>query len=230
MALASVNIGAMKNSGTTAKSRAGKPAALTPALVAECGLRVAAAQGVGEVSIRKIAEELGVSPMAIYRHFADKEALLAAMLDLFILRADVLPKQALPWQAWLEHTGMAMYRALCDAPSWIPLFGRLQLKPGALSVVDAWLGVMVEAGFSRQQAAQSVFSVLQLLIGAATLYTAFHDPHQASEALSGFDAQEYFNVGAALGEMAVASSANHMHSGLRVLIVSLEQELQRRQG
>lgn len=39
-------------------------------------------QGQGQLSLRKIAAELGVTPMAIYRHFANNEELQLAMLDI----------------------------------------------------------------------------------------------------------------------------------------------------
>lgn len=198
---------------------------LTPQLIAECGLEVAEKTSVDEVSIRKIATELGVTPMAIYRHFSDKEALLAAMLDLFIVRADVLPKQALGWQDWLHHVGTAMYDALCIAPSWIPLFGRLQLKPGALAVMDSYLVAMQRAGFSREQAVQGFFGLLQNLIGAATMHSAFSYMADTVNPLSELDPLAYPDVAAALPAIAKAMSTDLMQNGLRLLIDGLTLEL-----
>ncbi len=197
---------------------------LTSQLIAECGLAVAAKTSVDEVSIRKIATELGVTPMAIYRHFSDKEALLAAMLDLFIVRADVLPVQTVNWQTWLHHVGTAMYQALCVAPSWIPLFGRLQLKPGALAVMDSYLATMHRAGFTREQAARGFFGLLQNLIGAATMRSAFSYMADIQNPLSELDPQAYPDVAAALPDIAKAMSDDLMQNGLRLLIDGLTLE------
>ena len=204
-----------------------KPSGLTPLLIAKCGLSLADKTSVSEVSIRKIADELGVTPMAIYRHYSDKEALLSAMLDQFILQADVLPKQPLSWQQWLVYVGMAMYEALCKAPSWIPLFGQLQLKPGALAVMDAYLAVMCEAGFTRLQAVNGFLGLLQNLIGASTMHSAFSNMNNAKNALADFDAISYPQVAQALPDLLSAVSSNLMQNGLRLLVDGLVLELQK---
>jgi AcrR family transcriptional regulator len=48
----------------------------------EAGLRAVEARGSSEVSLRDLAREVGVSPTAAYRHFADKDALFAGVADL----------------------------------------------------------------------------------------------------------------------------------------------------
>ena len=53
---------------------------LREALVS-AGARVVARRGAGALSLRALARETGVSPRAPYRHFADKEALLAAIAE-----------------------------------------------------------------------------------------------------------------------------------------------------
>jgi AcrR family transcriptional regulator len=53
---------------------------LRSALIA-AGLEAVRLRGAGEVSLRHLAREVGVSPTAAYRHFADKEALFAAIAD-----------------------------------------------------------------------------------------------------------------------------------------------------
>lgn len=44
-------------------------------------------EGAGEVSMRRVAEAVGITPMAIYRHFANREALLKAVADAAFLEA-----------------------------------------------------------------------------------------------------------------------------------------------
>lgn len=43
--------------------------------------QLAADGGTGQLSLRALADALGVSPAALYRHFADKDALLAALAE-----------------------------------------------------------------------------------------------------------------------------------------------------
>ena len=54
---------------------------LTRAAVAERALRLADAEGLEAVTIRRLAQELGVTPMALYWHFKNKDELLAATVE-----------------------------------------------------------------------------------------------------------------------------------------------------
>ncbi len=54
---------------------------LTRSRIVATAIGVARAEGIAAASMRRIADELGSAPMALYRHVADREALLLAMLD-----------------------------------------------------------------------------------------------------------------------------------------------------
>jgi TetR/AcrR family transcriptional regulator, tetracycline repressor protein len=56
-------------------------ARLDRAQVVETALAIADTQGLDALTVRKLAQELGVTPMALYWHFEDKDALLAAIAD-----------------------------------------------------------------------------------------------------------------------------------------------------
>jgi AcrR family transcriptional regulator len=47
----------------------------------QCALRILEAEGSHAVSIRRVAKEVGITPMAIYHHFPSREALLDAVVD-----------------------------------------------------------------------------------------------------------------------------------------------------
>jgi AcrR family transcriptional regulator len=49
------------------------------AALIEAGLKALEEQDAGDLSLRQLAREVGVSPTAVYRHFPDKDALLAAL-------------------------------------------------------------------------------------------------------------------------------------------------------
>src|SRR5215470_7436204 len=55
--------------------------ALTPVRIAAAGVAIADAEGLGAVSMRRVASELGVATMSLYRHVQDKDGLLLQMLD-----------------------------------------------------------------------------------------------------------------------------------------------------
>jgi AcrR family transcriptional regulator len=65
----------------TRTSAGGRRQFLTRPIVVAAGRRVAEAEGVGGLTIRRVAAELGAAPMAIYRHVKDKQELVLALLD-----------------------------------------------------------------------------------------------------------------------------------------------------
>jgi AcrR family transcriptional regulator len=49
------------------------------AALVQAGLKALETQDIGDISLRQLAREAGVSPTAVYRHFPDKDALMAAL-------------------------------------------------------------------------------------------------------------------------------------------------------
>lgn len=54
--------------------------------VVECALRVLDTYGLADLTMRRLGSELGVRPSALYHHFANKQALLAAVADEILAR------------------------------------------------------------------------------------------------------------------------------------------------
>jgi AcrR family transcriptional regulator len=61
---------------------------MTRQLVVEAGARVVEGSGWAAMSLRAVATELGVTPMALYRHVADSETLKAAVVEVVIGQLD----------------------------------------------------------------------------------------------------------------------------------------------
>lgn len=74
--------------------------------------------GAEGVSMRRIAEKVGITPMAIYKHYPDKDALLnALMLDGFaVWEARVAALNASQPLAWLEQMGLAFLDFALNEP------------------------------------------------------------------------------------------------------------------
>lgn len=152
----------------------------------DAALEVIADVGVERASMRKVAAQLGVSAMAMYKHFNNKEALLAAAFDTFIERADVLPAETLAWDGWLEQLARNMYGALSGDRRWLPLLGSLPLGSNALKVTDQVITKLQAAGFSADQAVRIYMAMIQLVVGAASLRATLYRASEegGDEALS----------------------------------------------
>jgi AcrR family transcriptional regulator len=68
-------------------------------------------QGIESVSMRKLAQELGVDPMSLYNHVANKEDLLDGMVDLVIGEIDPGPSDG-DWKTVLRARAMAARETL----------------------------------------------------------------------------------------------------------------------
>ncbi|MEH6550279.1 MAG: TetR family transcriptional regulator [Pseudomonadales bacterium] len=132
-------------------------------------LEIIADVGVEKLSMRNVAAGLGVSAMAMYKHFSNKDELLAASLDEFIARANVVPEQSLDWPEWVQQLARGMYLALSQESSWVPLLGALQLGANAAFVTDAFVRKLSSAGFTIEQSVRAYFTMTQLVLGAVCL-------------------------------------------------------------
>ena len=149
---------------------------LSRAAYVEAALEVIAEVGVDRLSMRNVAARLNVSPMAMYKHFPTKDDLLAASLEEFIARADVVPDDSLQWEEWLERAARGMYEALCQELSWVPLLGSLRVGPQAIAVTNAFVDKLCSAGFTATQSLRAYIAVIQVVVGAVCLRSSFDSP------------------------------------------------------
>ncbi|PKL79203.1 MAG: hypothetical protein CVV27_02195 [Candidatus Melainabacteria bacterium HGW-Melainabacteria-1] len=89
----------------------------------------AEAKGIGELSLRSIAKQAGVSAPALYRHFADKEALLAAVAEQgFVELRDWLAFAAPPEMACMSRL-RRFFRAYVEFMANYPVYFQLMFGP-----------------------------------------------------------------------------------------------------
>ncbi len=157
---------------------------LSPERIVEKAAALLRREGADKLSLRRIAAQLHVTPMAIYRHFDGKDALMNALFERFISNANVLPAKPLAWDAWLSHVGHAMHAALVREPHWLSLMSGLQLSGSGFGVVLACLDVMKKAGFTARDTFEAFFTTVHIAVGAATLEVT----------LRGIDPKHPFNV------------------------------------
>lgn len=200
-----------------------KKQTLSQPVIISAGLSLIADDGVAALSFRRLSQKLGVTPMALYRHFDNKQQLLAALLDGFIRQADVLPPakqhQQLSWDLWLHHVASRMYRALLEQPSWLPLLGQLPLQNSGLSVLNACLQKLTAAGFSSQQSVEAFFAMLQVLFGAAIIQQQLSLPALLVEG------EDFSEISKAAEALLVATKLQQIDLGMDLLIQGLKHQL-----
>src|SRR5262249_55628948 len=140
---------------------------LTKTAVVDQALKLADADGTEALTIRRLADQLGVTPMAIYWHFKNKEQLLSATADHVLreVRPDVDP--AAPWDRRLRGMVEALLRGMRQHPS-APALLMAADKSGVEALdraTEAALELLSQAGFSLAEGFQIAASVLHDVIG-----------------------------------------------------------------
>src|SRR5947209_14202358 len=85
-----------KTANRSAEPESGKPR-LSKRTVTESALKLADADGLDALTIRKLAQHLGVTPMALYWHFPSKEELLESVAEQVWGETEVHPYPKSPW-------------------------------------------------------------------------------------------------------------------------------------
>ena len=117
----------------------------------QAAVNLADEAGLEAFSMRRLAQDLGVVPMALYKHFAAKDALLDTMVDVIFSEIE-LPPGDLDWRAAMRRRAMST-RAALKRHAWaIGMMESRQPGPANLRNHNAVIGCLREAGFSFEMA------------------------------------------------------------------------------
>jgi TetR/AcrR family transcriptional regulator, tetracycline repressor protein len=126
---------------------------LSKAAVVGRAIALADAEGLDALTIRRLAQELGVTPMALYWHFRNKDELLNGLSDQFWSEIDTDVDDAAPWPDQLRALLDSLVQVLREHPSASQLLvaGEKQ-SPAALEAIEVTLEVLSRGGFDPQHA------------------------------------------------------------------------------
>jgi AcrR family transcriptional regulator len=128
--------------------------ALSRARVVAEALTIISAHGLEALSMRALAERLGVVPGALYRHVHSKEQLYDLILDEVLAEVDCQVDASLPWTEQVAELAQRLRAVLEGRPGIAALLkSREPLSPHLLAVAEAFLASLHAAGLPRQQMA-----------------------------------------------------------------------------
>lgn len=111
-------------------------------------MRIADKQGIAALSMRKLAQELGVEAMSLYHHVKNKNDILDGLLELVVGEIEV-PTIGGDWRAAIRRRASSAHRVLMAHPwATMLLMSRVSVGPAMMRYVDATLGCLRESGFS----------------------------------------------------------------------------------
>jgi AcrR family transcriptional regulator len=111
--------------------------------------------GFEALTMRKLADELGVGVMSLYHYFANKDELLDGMVDIVFSEID-LPSTEVDWKTAMRQRAISTREALARHRWAVGLMeSRLTPGPASLQLHNAVLGCLRGAGFSIEMAIQA---------------------------------------------------------------------------
>ncbi|HET6985161.1 MAG TPA: TetR/AcrR family transcriptional regulator [Kribbella sp.] len=123
--------------------------------VLNAAVGVADAGGLGALTIRSLAEELGAKPMSVYYHVAGKEAILDGIVDVVFSEID-LPSAGGDWRSELRRRAASARQVLRRHRWAIGLMeSRTTPGPATLRHHDAVIATLRAAGFSLEMTAHA---------------------------------------------------------------------------
>ncbi len=156
-------------------------------------ITVADAGGIGALTIRTLAAELGVKPMSVYHYVANKDEIIDAIVDLVFGEID-LPRPGNDWRPEMRRRAISARRVLGRHPWAIPLLqSRTSPGPATLSHHNAFIGTLFQAGFSVRLTAHAFALVDSYVYGFALSENALpiHGPEPVADTAASMMAQ-YF--------------------------------------
>ncbi len=159
---------------------------LTLVGIVDAGIRVAQTEGVGALSMARIAKELGVGTMSLYRYVASKDELLTAMVDT-ALGPPPPAAAGEDWRAGLTRWAVGV-RTVYHGQPWslrVPISGP-PLGPNNVAWLDNALAAMAETPLTEQEKLSSVLLVSGFVRNDVTLALDFAEASGGAPQMPGY--------------------------------------------
>nr|WP_168720814.1 TetR/AcrR family transcriptional regulator [Streptomyces sp. SAT1] len=212
---------------STSRPARGRPPRLDQARTVETALDLLNASGLDALTMRRLADAMGVQAGALYRYFRTKEDLLTAMAERMMAGVRA-PAGGADWRDRLSGLARALRQALLAHRDGARVFaGTHSTGPGTLGFAESCTGVLRDAGFSDADAARAVLAVVRLTVGhtleeQAALRTEDGSPADAEVLREAVSAGGYPHLTAVLPTLTEPDQAPHFEFGLALLTAGLE--------
>ena len=168
--------------GTRSEEPEGDKPKLSKRTVIENALKLADADGLDALTIRKLAQHLGVTAMALYWHFRSKEDLLEGVAEQVWGELDVNTDPDAPWWSQLQGLLESLVRVLRAHPAAPQLFLEHEKRnEAALRATEIVLDILRTAGFDPQYASTIARSALWTGITLVMSEPGYHPQFSAEE-------------------------------------------------
>jgi AcrR family transcriptional regulator len=176
---------------------------LTKERILRTAVALADEGGVEAFSMRRIAQELGVVPMALYKHVANKDEMLDGMVDVVVGEIDP-PLEGADWKTAMRERILSARRALLRHP-WASqvIESRAEPTPTIIAYIDSMMGIFLSGGFTLDLMHHAIHVMGSRILGFSQ--ELFDDtssmPEEEAVAMWTQLADHYPNIAALVGEI-----------------------------
>jgi AcrR family transcriptional regulator len=200
----------------------------------EVAVALADAGGISSLTMRRLAQELGIEAMSLYHHVANKDDILDGMIDIVFSEIE-LPPTSTDWKTAMRRRAHSARTALSRHP-WATSLMESRAAPGPVTLRhhDAVLGCLRDAGFSIELTAHAYSVVDSYIYGFALeeaslpFNTAEETKELAGAIMDHFAAGEYPHLVELTTEHVLRPGydyANEFDFGLELILDGLERSL-----
>ena len=157
---------------------------LSRELVVETALALLDQDGPGALSMRRLADHLGVAPNALYTHVRGKADLIDGLIDQVYAGLELDPDPARDWTEQLAAISRDVRAQLLAHPAVVPFaIQQPGLGPHGLRLGEAIYGVLRPVGLPDQAVVGAVYALLTYILGFVALEVprAGTDPQTSDE-------------------------------------------------
>ncbi|MGH2699123.1 MAG: TetR/AcrR family transcriptional regulator [Actinomycetota bacterium] len=134
--------------------------------IVECAITIADAEGIEAVSMRRIASELGATPMALYNHVASKDELMNGIAGQLLKEIDISALDMSDWTKAIKTGYTEFRRVLLRHPKLLPVLQRkTEMSPDALRPIELAVSILQGAGFSPDEALKAHWTLSGFVMG-----------------------------------------------------------------
>lgn len=149
--------------------RIGKSGPLTRDRIVDAAIAVADDTGLGQMTMKRVADRLQTGPMSLYRHVADKDELLAAMVERVTVAHPYPELTDMGWRDAMHALARQDWRAFLDHP-WM-LTATASVSPpfgtASLAAMEWALSALDELELEPHAAARAVMTINNYIQGSA---------------------------------------------------------------
>jgi AcrR family transcriptional regulator len=214
---------------STPRKTPGRPARISRADILGTAGRIVAEEGVDRLTMRRLATEVGSTPMALYHHVRDKEELLVLLLDDHATRLLRRPEPVADPRERVVLAAATIHRVLADCP-WIVevLTADDLMSKAALWFVEQIVDGLVECGLPLERAVHGYRAIWYYTAGeivvratAARRQSSDDRPTYRERVFADLDPAELPRLAQAADRWAPLTAEDTYLPGLRALVDGL---------